>query len=55
MPYKIVKKTGPKPYKIYRADTGKLVGSSTSRAKAEASIRARQMGKHNPGAMRRRG
>ncbi len=41
MPYKILKQNGPKPYKIINKDTGKVVGSSTSRSKAEASIRAR--------------
>lgn len=41
MPYAIKKGSGSKPYKIVRKDTGKQVGSSTSRAKAQASIRAR--------------
>ena len=41
MPYRIEKRTGERPYKIIKKTTGKVVGSSTSRAKAEASIRAR--------------
>ena len=39
MPWK-VKKAGSK-WAIYRADTGKVVGHSTSKAKAQASVRAR--------------
>lgn len=46
MPYKVVKRKGPKPYKILRKDTGKAVGSSTSKAKALASVRARLSGEH---------
>lgn len=46
MPYKIQKGGGPRPWKIYRADTGKLVGTSTSKAKAQASVRARYRGAH---------
>jgi hypothetical protein len=41
MPWKIVKKSGPRPWKIVRSDTGKVVGSSTSEAAAQASMRAR--------------
>jgi hypothetical protein len=41
MPYKVEKKSGKKPYKIVRKDTGKVVGSSNSKAKAQASVRAR--------------
>jgi hypothetical protein len=41
MPYKIVKRTGAKPWKIVNKDTGKVVGSSTSKEKAQASVRAR--------------
>ncbi|GEM_PF-1883650 len=52
MPYKVVKSSGARPYKIVRRDTGKVVGTSKTRAMAEASIRARGMAKHNPGAMR---
>jgi hypothetical protein len=41
MPYGIIKKSGKRPYKIVRKDTGKVVGSSTNKQKAQASIRAR--------------
>ena len=45
MPYEI-KDTGKgkKPVKIINKDTGKTVGSSTSKAKAQASVRARYAG-----------
>lgn len=46
MPYKIVKRSGKRPFKIINKLTGKVVGSSSSRADAEASIRARHTGKH---------
>lgn len=47
MPYAVRKRgSGPRPWKIIRRDTGKVVGSSTSKAKAQASIRARYAGKH---------
>ena len=39
MPYKVVKRSGKRPYKIIAH--GKVVGSSTSRAAAKASVRAR--------------
>ena len=45
MPYKIVKKGGERPYKIVKADTGKVVGSSTSKAKASRSIGYREEAK----------
>lgn len=41
MPYKVVKRTGAKPYKIVNKETGKVVGSSETKKKAEASVRAR--------------
>lgn len=41
MPYKVVKRKGKRPYKIVNKRTGKTVGSSTSKAKANASVRAR--------------
>jgi len=41
MPWKVKKDGGSKPYKIVRSDTGKVVGSSTTKAKAAASVRAR--------------
>lgn len=46
MPYKIVKGSGRRPYKIINKDKNKQVGSSVSRAKAEASIRARHSRAH---------
>lgn len=45
MPYSVRKSSGSKPYKIVKKTTGKVVGSSTSKAKAEASIRARHANK----------
>jgi len=45
MPYSIKYVKGSKrPYKIVKSDTGKVVGSSKTRADAKASIRARYMG-----------
>lgn len=44
MPYQIKKSTGIKPYKILSKVTGKQVGSSSTLAKARASVRARYAG-----------
>lgn len=44
MPYHIEDRDGK--YYIVRSDTGKVVGKSTSRKKAEASIRARYAGEN---------
>ncbi len=44
MPYKVEKRSGDRPYKIINKDTGRVVGSSTSKEKAQASIRARYAG-----------
>jgi len=41
MPWKVVKRSGSRPWKIVKTTTGKVVGSSTTKAKAEASVRAR--------------
>jgi hypothetical protein len=41
MPWRVEKRDGPKPWKIIRADTGKIVGSSTTKAKALASMKIR--------------
>jgi len=41
MPYKVVKRGGARPWKIIRADNGKQVGSSKTRAEAVKSMRAR--------------
>ena len=45
MPYNVEKGGGSKPYKITKPG-GKVVGSSTSKAKAESSVRARQAAEH---------
>lgn len=45
MPYTVKKQSGSKPYKITKPG-GKVVGSSTSKAKAQASIRARYAGEN---------
>ena len=42
MPWSIKKGKGAKPYKIINTSTGKQVGSSTTKKKANASIRARE-------------
>lgn len=49
MPYRIERRSGAKPWKIIAKDTGKVVGSSTSKAKAQASIRARHAGEKGKG------
>ncbi len=41
MPWKVEKRKGPRPWKVVNKDTGKVVGSSTSKAKAQASVKAR--------------
>lgn len=42
MPYIVrYESGGPRPWKIVRKDTGKVVGSSVSKKKATASMRAR--------------
>ena len=46
MPYKTVKRKGKKPWKIIALNTGKVVGSSTTKKNAQASIRARNAGAH---------
>jgi hypothetical protein len=45
MPYK-VRKASSGGYDIVKADTGKKVGHSTSKAKAQSSINARNAGAH---------
>jgi hypothetical protein len=45
VPFKTVKSTGG-GYDIVRADTGKKVGHSDTKAKAQASINARNAGAH---------
>ena len=46
MPYKIIKKTGDRPFKIINKDTGKQVGSSKTKEMAQSAIRARYAGKN---------
>jgi len=45
MPYRIVKGTGPRPWKIIN-DKGETVGTSKTREKAEHSVNARMAGAH---------
>ena len=55
MPYAVSKRgKGKRPYKIRNKNTGRIVGSSTSKAKANSSIRARNAAKHNPNWKRRK-
>ena len=44
MPYKVVKQGGR--WAIVKPDTGKVVGHSSSKEKAMASVRARLAGEH---------
>lgn len=42
MPYRIEKRgSGSKPYKIIKTTTGEVVGSSETKVKAQASVKAR--------------
>ena len=41
MPVTVRKGSGSKPWKIVEKSSGKVVGSSTSKAKADSSARAR--------------
>jgi len=41
MPYRIEHGSGSKPWKLVKTDTGKVVGSSKTKADAEASRRLR--------------
>jgi hypothetical protein len=41
MPYAIRKGKGSRPYKLVNKKTGKQVGSSKTKAKAKAAMRAR--------------
>ncbi len=51
MPYKVGKKTKTKGYPILKHENGKwkVIAHSSTREKAEASIRARHMGAHMKG------
>jgi len=46
MPVKVEKRTGSRPYKIVEKDTGKVVGSSATRANAQRSANARNAARH---------
>ncbi len=46
MPYKVMKRSGSRPWKIVKTTTGEVVGSSTTKANAQASVRARYRGEH---------
>ena len=46
MPYLIRKGAGPRPYKIVKRSTGRIVGTSLTMDDARASIRARYLGEH---------
>ncbi len=50
MPYKIGKRTKTKGWPILKNEKGawKVIAHSGTRAKAQASIRARHAGRHNP-------
>ena len=41
MPYSIKKGSGKRPWKLVKKSTGKVVGTSTSKTKAQAAMRAR--------------
>ena len=46
MPVTVRKGSGAKPYKIVEKATGKVVGSSTTREKAQSSANARNAARH---------
>lgn len=46
MPYRIVQRSGKRPWKIIKKATGKVVGSSLTKEDAEASVRARYLKEH---------
>ena len=46
MPYDIVKRSGEKPWKIIKRETGEQVGESETRELAESSVKARLAGDH---------
>lgn len=41
MPWKVKKGKGKRPWKIIKPATGEVVGTSVTKEKAEASVRAR--------------
>lgn len=46
MPVKIEKRSGAKPFKIVEVATGRVKGSSTTKAKAQSSANARNASAH---------
>jgi hypothetical protein len=50
MPYKVGSKTKTKGWPILKNENGKwkVIAHSSTRTKAQSSIRAREAGKHNP-------
>jgi len=46
MPVTVRKGSGAKPYKVVEKATGKVVGSSTTKAKAQASANVRNAVRH---------
>ena len=40
MPWQVVKRTGPKPWKVVKEGDGKVVGNHSSRASALSQLRA---------------
>lgn len=46
MPVKVRKGSGKRPYKIVEKSSGRVVGSSTSRSKAQSSANARNAARH---------
>ncbi len=46
MPVVVRKRSGKKPWKVVEKSTGKVVGSSTSRVKAQSSANARNAARH---------
>jgi len=46
MPVTVRKGTGSRPYKVVEKATGKTVGTSKTKADAEASARARNAARH---------
>ena len=46
MPVKVEKRSGAKPWKIVEVASGKVVGSSSTKAKAQGSANARNAASH---------
>jgi hypothetical protein len=46
MPVKVVKRSGARPWKVIEVATGKVVGSSVSKANAQSSANARNAARH---------